>query len=261
MTEVIAVANQKGGVGKTTSTLSLGAAIQEMGHRVLLIDLDPQGSLTLAMGIDPETLDATVYDVVSAVTEHGDIGLAALNIIDTTEIDLIPTNIELSQADMDLVREPLGIFAIRDALRAAEDYDYILIDCPPSLGILTSNALAAANQVVIPLQADYLALKGVSLLLRSITKIQRRANRDLQLGGVFLTLADTRMLHTKEMIATTQSALDGRFRVFNTIIKTSVQLKEAPVAGQSILAYAPNSTSAHAYRELAKEIIQGRSHG
>ena len=254
MAEVIAVANQKGGVGKTTSTLSLGAAFSEQGRRILLIDLDPQGSLTLALGIDPESLDTTIYTALSTVTEHGEISLRDLNIIKTPEADLIPTNIELSQADMDLVREPLGIFALRDVLKAAAGYDLILVDCPPSLSILTSNALAAANQVIIPLQADYLALKGVNLLLRSIMKIQRRANRELKIGGVFLTMADTRTLHTKEIISYTQEALQGRVRVFDTIIKTSVQLKEAPVAGQSILRYASDSSGAKAYRKLAQEI-------
>lgn len=257
MAKIIAVANQKGGVGKTTSTLSLGAAFKELGNRVLLVDLDPQGSLTLAMGSDPETLEHTVYTALRDVAEHEEVTRDNLHIIRSKEgIDLIPTNIELSQADIDLVREPLGIFALRDILQAVSDYDYIFIDCPPSLGILTTNALAAANQVIIPLQADYLALKGVNLLLRTITKIQRRANRNLKIGGVFLTMADTRTLHTKEMIETTHSALDGKIPVFQTMIKMSVYLKEAPVSGQSILAYASDTNSAASYRQLAQEMIE-----
>ncbi|MEM7035158.1 MAG: AAA family ATPase [Chloroflexota bacterium] len=256
MAEVIAVANQKGGVGKTTSTLSLGAALKELGNRVLLVDLDPQGSLTLAMGIDPETLDRTIYTALRDIADQEEASVSDLNIIQGTEgIDLVPTNIELSQADIDLVREPLGIFALRDIIQTVDDYDYILIDCPPSLGILTTNALAAANQVIIPLQADYLALKGVNLLLRTITKIQRRANRELKVGGVFLTMADTRTLHTKEMIDTTHRALDGRVPVFKSMIKMSVYLKEAPVSGQSILTYASDTNSAASYRQLAQEML------
>lgn len=254
MAQIIAIANQKGGTGKTTTTLNLGAALREMGNRVLLIDMDPQASLTLAMGLDPDELETTIYTTLKNVVEAGEMSSQEVIVTTGEGLDLIPANIELSQADLDLVREPLGVYALRDVLSPITDaYDYILVDCPPSLGILTTNSLAAANQVIIPLQADYLALKGVNLLLRTITKIQRRANRRLQIAGVLLTMADLRTLHAREIIDTTRKAFDERVPVFKTLIKMSVRLKEAPIAGQSILAYADDTAGAVAYRELARE--------
>ena len=257
MAQIIAVANQKGGTGKTTTTLNLGAALQEMGNSVLLVDMDPQASLTLALGLNPDDLETTIYTALTRVIETGEMDPAEIDIITTDEgMGLLPTNIELSQADLDLVREPLGVYALRDVLRPTIDtYDYILVDCPPSLGILTTNGLAAAGQVIIPLQADYLALKGVNLLLRTITKIQRRANRRLQIAGVLLTMADLRTLHAREMIATTRQAFNERVFVFETVIRMSVQLKEAPITGRSVLTYASDTGGADAYRELAKELV------
>lgn len=257
MAQIIAIANQKGGTGKTTTTLNLGAALQEMGNRVLLVDMDPQASLTLALGLNPDDLETTIYTALTKVIEAGEIDPAELNIVPTYEgMGLIPANIELSQADLDLVREPLGVYALRDVLRLITDtYDYILVDCPPSLSILTTNGLAAADQVIIPLQADYLALKGVNLLLKTITKIQRRANRRLQIAGVLLTLADLRTLHAREMIATTRQAFTERVFVFEAVIRMSVQLKEAPITGRSVLTYASDTGGASAYRELARELV------
>lgn len=257
MAQIIAVANQKGGTGKTTTTLNLGAALQEMGNSVLLVDMDPQASLTLALGLNPDDLETTIYTALTRVIETGEIDPVELNIIATDEgMGLIPANIELSQADLDLVREPLGVYALRDVLRPTiATYDYILVDCPPSLGILTTNGLAAAGQVIIPLQADYLALKGVNLLLRTITKIQRRANRRLQIAGVLLTMADLRTLHAREMITTTRQAFNERVFVFEAVIRMSVQLKEAPITGRSVLAYASDTVGADAYRELARELV------
>jgi chromosome partitioning protein len=255
MAQIITMANQKGGTAKTTTALNLGAALKEMGKSVLLVDMDPQASLTLALGLNPDELETTIYTVLKNVVEAGE--MASQEVITTTKegLDLMPSNIELSQADLDLVREPLGVYALRDVLRPVVDaYDYILVDCPPSLGILTTNALAAADQVIIPLQADYLALKGVNLLLRTITKIQRRANRRLEIAGVLLTMADLRTLHAREIIAATREAFDERVPVFETVIKMSVRLKEAAITGQSILTYADNTAGAIAYRALAKEL-------
>jgi chromosome partitioning protein len=256
MAQIIAVANQKGGTGKTTTTLNLGAALREMGNRVLLIDMDPQASLTLALGFNPDELETTIYTALKNLIDLGEVAVEELTIIATGEgLDLIPANIELSQADLDLVHEPLGVYALRDVLKPIMDtYDYILVDCPPSLSILTTNGLAAAEQVIIPLQADYLALKGVNLLLRSIAKIQRRVNRRLQVAGVLLTMADLRTLHARETIATTRQALDKRVPVFKTVIRMSVQLKESPITGQSVLTYANDTPGAVAYRELAGEM-------
>jgi len=255
MAEVIAIANQKGGTGKTTTALNLGAALREMGKDVLLIDMDPQASLTLALGLDPDELETTVYTALKNVVDDVGVFSEGAIIPDREGLDVMPSNIELSQADLDLVREPLGVYTLRDLLRSlTQAYDYVLVDCPPSLGILTTNALAAADQVVIPLQADYLALKGVNLLLRTINKIQRRANRRLRVAGVLLTMADLRTLHAREIITSTRQAFQGRVPVFKTVVKMSVRLKEAPIAGQSILAYAGDTIGATAYRELAREL-------
>lgn len=273
MAEIIAISNQKGGVGKTTSTLNLGAAIHQLGHRVLLVDLDPQGSLTLSAGFVPDDLEKTIFQMFEEVLSLSSGGASKpdfafvedtkpvsfeqLPILTSEEgLQLIPSNIELSRADFVFSARPGGYVALRDLLQAADShYDYILLDCPPSLGILTANGLVAANRVVIPLQADYLALKGVYLLLRTIADIRRSMNPQLKIGGVFITMADTRLIHTNDMIETTQTSFAGKVHVFKTIVRMNAPIKESPIAGQSILTYSPSSVGAQAYRDLALEII------
>jgi chromosome partitioning protein len=255
MPRIIAIANQKGGVGKTTTTVNLAAALVERGRRVLVVDLDPQASLTLALGLAADDLPATIYTVILQASGGRDAEPNGAIQLTAAGIDLLPANIELSQAELDLVREPLGVFVLRDCLASlAERYDYILIDCPPSLGILTASALAAAGEVVVPLQADYLALKGVDLLLSTVGKMQKRANPSLKVIGILLTMADLRTLHAREVIEAARSAFDGRVPVFGAVVQSSVRLKEAPLVGQSVLAYAGDSQAAQAYRALAKEI-------
>jgi chromosome partitioning protein len=258
MAKTYSIANQKGGVGKTTTTLNLGAALKELGKRVLLIDMDPQASLTVCLGLVPDELETTVYNTLLSSIQGEGASPTLAEIVTKTKsgLDLAPSNIELSQADMDLVREPLGIYALRDALATVKDlYDYILIDCPPSLGILTTNSLAASDEVLIPLQADWMALKGVSLLLKTITKIQKRANRDLSITGILLTMADTRTSHAREIIASTKKVFDGRVHVFDSVIKLSVRFKEAPITSSSVLAYASDTVAAQGYRDLAREVV------
>jgi len=263
MTRVIAVANQKGGVGKTTTTINLGASLAERGRSVLVLDLDPQASLTLALeqpraaNADPEHAAAgfTVRDVILRAL-HGDAGPFDGVITATRSgLDLAPASVELSAVEMDLGREPLGVFALREALEnLPKTYDYVLIDCPPSLGILTTNALAAATGVVIPLQADYLALRGVELLLNTIGKIQKRANPQLSVLAVVLTMADVRTLHAREVIAAARAAFGQQVPVLESVVPYSVRVKEAPLAQASVLEYASDSAAAEAYRRLAQAI-------
>lgn len=260
MARIFAVANQKGGVGKTTSTLNLGAALEELGHRVLLVDLDPQASLTMSVGVSPDALPRTIYDVLLATINEAETPtLDDVIQFSPAGLDLAPANIELSGAELDLNKATMGEFILREVLdTVAARYDFILIDCPPSLGLLTINALAAANQVLIPLQADYLALKGVNLLMKTIATIQRKINRELKIAGVFATMVDTRTLHAREVLASVEKVLAGHVPIFRSVIKTNVRIKEAPITGQSVLAYAGDSNAAQAYRDLAQEVLDGR---
>ena len=262
MTRIIAIANQKGGVGKTTSTVNLGAALAERGRSVLLLDLDPQASLTLTLcgragngANGDDDFAITVYTALMRAARGEEQAFAGAIQVSRSGLHLVPASIELSAAEMDLVREPLGVFALRDALASLPTaYDYVLIDCPPSLGILTTNALSAADGVIIPLQADYLALRGVDLLLNTITKLQKRANPRLVVLGVLLTLADLRTLHTREVIAAARGTFGDRVPVFEDVVQYSVRLKEAPLANTSILEYAAQSPAAASYRALAERV-------
>ncbi len=261
MGRVLAIANQKGGVGKTTTALNLGAALAEQGQRILLLDFDPQASLTVSLGYRPDDLSPTVYDVLhAAIAEEKAPRLPDVILHSPHGLDLAPSNIELSQGELDLFRATLGELILREMLDPVrKDYDTILIDCQPSLGLLTVNALAAADAVLIPLQADYLAMKGVDLLLRTVSQVQRKLNRSLKVEGVLLTMADARTVHTRDVIASARSALSGSVRVFDTVVRLNVKLKEAPMTGQSVLAYAGETPAAAAYRNLAVEVDGGHA--
>jgi len=263
MTRIIAVANQKGGVGKTTTTINLGAGLAERGRSVLLVDLDPQASLTLALG--PQVAaradaigsspEATIHDVLLRSIRGTPDPFAGAIHQTRSGLALTPASIELSAAEVDLGREPLGVFALKESLETLPTgYDYVLIDCPPSLGILTANALAAASGVVIPLQTDYLALRGVDLLLTTIAKMQKRANPDLKVLAVILTMADVRTLHAREVMAAARSAFGERVPVLPEVVPYSVRVKEAPLAQASVLEYASETAAADAYRRLAQSI-------
>lgn len=259
MGKIYAIANQKGGVGKTTTAVNLGAALVERGRSVLLIDFDPQASLTLALGFNPDTIEPTIYNALAAaINEDGQPALSDIIIHAKSGLDIVPSNIELSQAEMDLISATSREMILREMLDAVRySYDYILVDCQPSLGLLTINALSAADQVIIPLQADYLAVKGVDLLLKTIFRVQRKLNHSLQIAGVLLTMADIRTIHARDVIDFARSSLSGHIPVFETVIKTSVKLKEAPTAGESVLSYASETAAAEQYRMIAEEVERG----
>lgn len=250
MSRCIAIANQKGGSGKTTTTRSLAAALAERGRRVLLVDLDPQASLSEGSGLELHRLENTTYHVL--------IGSARLqNVIVPIEerVDLAPANIHLAAAELQLVNMNRREDKLRNALKPVRDqYDYVLIDCPPSFGLLTVNALSAADSVLIPMACDYYTMLGVRLLLDTVREIQSEVNPELTIEGLLPTRFDARTLHAREILEQTRTALGGGVRVFDTVVRESVRFKESPITGRSILSYASGSAGARAYRTLAEEI-------
>ncbi|WP_433502091.1 AAA family ATPase [Pseudonocardia halophobica] len=248
---VIAVANQKGGVGKTTSTINLGAALAEYGRRVLLVDFDPQGALSVGLGVQPHQLDATIYNLLM------DRGVEPDDVILKTSVagmDLLPSNIDLSAAEVQLVTEVGREQALGRALKGVLDrYDVVLIDCQPSLGLLTINALACADSVLIPLACEFFSLRGVALLMDTIDKVKDRLNPDLDLIGILATMFDSRTVHTREVHQRVIEAFGDL--VFDAVINRTIRFPETTVAGEPITTWAPSSSGAEAYRMLAREVI------
>jgi len=249
---IAAVCNQKGGVGKTTTTINLGAALAELGRRVLLVDFDPQGALSVGLGIQPHELDATVYNLLM------ERGMTAHDVVIKTRVDgmdLLPSNIDLSGAEVQLVHEVGREFVLGRALQPViPDYDVILIDCQPSLGLLTVNALACADGVLVPLECEYFALRGVALLMETIDKVSSRISPKLKIDGLLATMYDSRTLHTREVLAGVVEGFGDR--VFHTVISRTVRFPDATVAGEPITRFDPACGGAHAYRELAKEVLE-----
>jgi chromosome partitioning protein len=245
--KVIAFANQKGGVAKTTTTLNLAAAFVEEGHRVLCVDMDPQGNLTMSQGIDPDALEQSMFDVLV----HD---LPIREVIRRREVDVACSSIDLAGAEIAMSTKIGRERSLDKALRPIrEDYDFICIDTPPSLGLLTINALTAANQVIVPVQCEYLSMRGLIQLQNTLSMIQENLNPDVVIAGILPTMVDTRTLHAKEAI----EILEENFgdRVFGARIRKTVRFAEAPVKGMSVLKYDPNGTAADAYRQLAKEVL------
>jgi chromosome partitioning protein len=248
---VIALCNQKGGVGKTTSAINLGAALAELGRRVLLVDFDPQGALSAGLGVQPHQLDRTSYNLLM----ERNLGIEDVLLKTAVPgIDLLPSNIDLSAAEIQLVSEVAREQALARVLAPVVDgYDFVLIDCQPSLGLLTVNALTSAHGVIIPLECEFFSLRGVALLIDTIEKVQQRLNPDLKLDGILATMYDGRTLHGREVFARVLEAFGDT--VFDTVITRTVRFPETTVAGEPITSWAPNSIGAKAYRHLAREVI------
>jgi chromosome partitioning protein len=248
---IIAMCNQKGGVGKTTSTINLGAALAELGRKVLLVDFDPQGSLSVGLGVNPHTLEYSVYNLLLSKVTTVDEVIDATNV---ENLDLLPSNIDLSAAEVQLVSEVAREQTLLRVLEKVRDrYDIILIDCAPSLGLLTINALTAADKVIMPLETEFFALRGIALLNDTISKVQDRLNPKLEILGILATMYDPRTLHSREVLDRVVQAFGER--VFHTVIKRTVKFPETTVAGEPITTYATASPGAEAYRSLAREVL------
>ncbi len=251
MKQIYAIAQQKGGVGKTTTTINLGAALAERGHRVLLVDLDPQGALSAGLGVDPLKLNETIYDALRTP----DFDLGRIVIKTDSGCSLAPANIDLAASELELVSEPGRETILKEKLMPVmEDYDYLLIDCPPSLSLLTLNALAAASRVLIPVQTQYFAMRGMDLLMQTIGKVRGRINPQLVIAGILPTLFDGRTLHAREVVEELRATYGDQ--VFTTVIPQTVKLQDSAMAGESILQFTPQSPATVAYRELAEEVEQ-----
>ena len=254
--KVIAITNQKGGVGKTTTTVNLGVGLAKDGHRVLLIDADPQGSLTVSLGIkDPDSLDESLATVMTASIEDMQLPPETGIIQHEEGVDLMPSNIELSGIETGLFNTMSREFVLRNYINTVKhNYDFILIDCMPSLGMMTINALVASDSVIIPSQPNFLSTKGLNLLLRSISKVKRSINPALRVDGILLTMVDNRTNNAKDIISSLRQSVGQNIRVFDTEIPHSVRAAESTLVGVSIFTHDRNGKVAAAYENLTKEV-------
>ncbi len=251
MGKVIAIVNQKGGVGKTTTSVSLSAALAILGKRVLLVDSDPQGNATSGLGVEKKSLSSSIYDIIINQAEIENVGLA-------TEygLDIVPSHIDLAGAEVELVAAISRESRLKKAIDKVKNfYDYIIIDCPPSLGLLTLNSLVAADSVLMPVQCEYYALEGLGQLMQTIDLVRNQLNESLEVEGVLMTMYDSRTRLAEQVVDDVRSHFGDK--VYETLIPRNIRLSEAPSYGQPIFAYESNSKGAEAYMRLAQEVIAG----
>ena len=255
--EVVAIANQKGGVGKTTTTFNLGVALAHAGKRVLLIDSDPQGDLTTYMGIhDPDNIPVTLSTLMERSIKDEDINSKEAILKHDEGIDLIPSNLELSSMEVSLVNAMSREFTLRNCLSDIKDkYDYVLIDCMPSLGMITINALACADKVIIPVQSEFLAAKGMSHLMNTVLKVRKQINPNLKVGGILLTMVDGRTNLSKDIANELRSTYGTVFKSYDNQIPRGVKAAESSRMGESVLSYDSSSKVAQSYIDFAKEVL------
>ena len=256
--KVIAITNQKGGVGKTTTTVNLGVGLAKMGKRVLLLDADPQGSLTVSLGIkNPDELPVTLANIMQAVIDDRSVPENTGILRHSEGVDLLPSNIELSGTEISLFNTMSREYVLRSYLECVrKNYDYILVDCMPSLGMMTINALSAANSVIIPSQPSFLSTKGLNLLMRSIARVKKQINPKLRIDGILLTMVDNRTNNAKAIISSLRSSVSENLRVFNTEIPFSVRAAESSLEGKSIFAHDKDGKVAAAYEAMTQEVMQ-----
>lgn len=257
MAVIYAVCNQKGGVAKTLTAVSLGIGLAREGKKVLLVDIDPQGSLTASLGYQqPDQMETTLADVLGGIIQDNPLPPDRAILHHEEGVDLIPANIELSGLEVTLVNTMSRETILREYIDLMRDaYDVIILDCMPSLGMLTINALAAADEVLIPVQAQYLSIKGLEQLMRTIAKVKRQINPKLSIRGIVVTMADMRTNYAKEIVELLHNTYDGHIRIFESIIPLSVRAAETSAEGKSIYLHDPSGRVAKAYNELTKEVL------